>query len=231
MGVTYSVNAIPNTVNYVWTLPAGATIIDGANTNSIKVDFALDAVSGNIRVQGENLCGTGQMSPPYDVTVNPIPATPVATVDDFFMLHSSAPEGNQWYFNGTLIEGATGQDYQAEEEGSYWTIVTLEGCVSDESNHVEVIFVGLNDPNGAGFSIYPVPNDGNFVATMVAPGEETYTIMVYNDLGMKMYEQRDIRVKGKVQHAINLDNPATGIYTVIFVGKNQTVIRKILVTR
>jgi hypothetical protein len=230
MGVTYSVNAIPNTVNYVWTLPAGATIIDGANTNSIKVDFALDAISGDIRVQGENLCGTGQMSPPYDVTVNPIPATPVVTVDDFFMLNSSAPEGNQWYFNGTMIEGATGQNYQAEEEGFYWTIVTLEGCVSDESNHIEVIFVGLNDPDGAGFSIYPVPNNGNFVATMVAPGEETFTIMVYNDLGMKMYEQRDIRVKGKVQHAISLDNPATGIYTVIFIGKNQTVIRKILVT-
>jgi hypothetical protein len=66
---------------------------------------------------------------------------------------------------------------------------------------------------------------------MVAQGEETFSIMVYNDLGIKMYEQRDIRVKGKVQHAINLDNPATGIYTVIFVGKNQTVIRKILVTR
>jgi trimeric autotransporter adhesin len=231
MGVTYSVAAIPNTVDYVWTLPAGASIIDGANTNSITVDFALDAVSGDIMVQGENLCGLGVMSPPYAVTVNPIPATPVATVDEFFMLHSSAPEGNQWYFNGTMIEGATGQDYQAEEEGSYWTVVTLEGCVSDESNQVEVIFVGINDPDGKGFSIYPVPNDGNFVATMVAQGEETFSIMVYNDLGIKMYEQRDIRVKGKVQHAINLDNPATGIYTVIFVGKNQTVIRKILVTR
>ena len=43
---------------------------------------------------------------------------------------------------------------------------------------------------------------------------------------MSCYDEFDY-----AQHAINLDNPATGIYTVIFIGKNQTVIRKILVTR
>jgi hypothetical protein len=55
--------------------------------------------------------------------------------------------------------------------------------------------------------------------------------MVYNDLGVKMYEKRDIRVKGQMQQSIDLNNPATGVYTVVFQGNDQTVIKKILVTR
>jgi hypothetical protein len=230
-GVSYHVNNIPDADNYIWTLPAGATIVEGDLTNNIVVDFASDAVSGNISVRGENLCGQGPSSPPFDLNVNPIPATPVASVDEFFMLHSSAPEGNQWYFNGTLIDGATGQDYQAEAEGFYWTIVTLEECVSAESNHVEVIFVGLTEPGSAGFSIFPVPNNGKFVASIVVQAEQLFTIQVYNDLGVKMYEKRDIRVKDKTQQSIDLNNPATGVYTVILQGNGQMVTRKILVTR
>jgi hypothetical protein len=229
--VEYDTPPIPNADNYIWTLPAGATIVEGEFTSSIKVDFALDAESGDISVYGENLCGSGQSSPPYDVTVNPIPPTPVASVDEDFMLHSTASEGNQWYFEGTLIEGATGQTYQAEEEGMYWTIVTLNECVSEPSNQVEVIFTGINEPDGSSFSIYPIPNDGKFTATIVIQGDDTFTIKVYNELGNNIYEKKDVYVAGKAQQYIDLNNPAKGIYSVVFQGKNKTVIRKVLVTR
>jgi hypothetical protein len=229
--VSYSVAAIPDVVNYIWTLPAGATIVGGENTNNIQVDFAIDAVSGSITVYGENLCGNGAPSPAYQVTVNPIPPTPVASVDEFFVLTSSAAAGNQWYFNGVMIDGANGQFYQAEEEGFYWTIVTLNGCTSEESNHVEVIFTGLGESSGSGFSIYPVPNDGKFTATIVIPGEDTFSISVYNELGMRVYEMKDINVSEKAQLDVDLNNPSRGIYTVVFQGNDQTVIRKVLVTK
>jgi hypothetical protein len=231
MGVVYSVNAIPNAVNYFWTLPAGATIVEGLNTNSIKVDFAPGASSGDIAVYGENVCGAGPASNPFAVSVNPIPATPVATLDEFFVLHSSAPEGNQWYFNGTMIEGANGQDYSPEAEGFYWTVVTLEGCTSEESNHVEVIFTGIGELAGSNFSIYPIPNDGRFTASIVVKNADTFSILVYNDLGVKVYEKHNIHVDGKLQQPIDLNNPGQGVYTVIFQGNDQTVTRKVLVTK
>lgn len=231
MGVVYSVNAITDAVNYFWTLPAGATIVEGANTNSIKVDFAPGASSGNISVYGDNVCGAGPTSTPFNVNVNPIPATPVATIDEFFVLHSSAPEGNQWYFNGTLIEGATGTEYAADAEGFYWTVVTLEGCTSEESNHIEVIFTGIGELAGSAFSIYPIPNDGKFTASIVVKEADTFSILVYNDLGVKVYEKQNIRVDGKLQQPIDLNNPGQGVYTVIFQGNDQTVTRKVLVTK
>jgi hypothetical protein len=228
--VSYDTPPIQNADNYIWTLPAGATIVDGANTRHIKVDFAADAQSGQIKVHGENMCGVGQESQPLNLTVNGLPATPVASVDEFFVLHSDAAEGNQWYLDGTMIDGANGQDYQAEVEGTYWTIVTND-CGSAESNHVEVIFTGIGEQDGPGFSIYPVPNNGKFVASIISSGEKNYTITVFNDLGMKMYERTDIRVNGKFQQSIDLNNPATGVYTVVLQGDDHTVIRKILVTR
>lgn len=74
-GVSYSVTAIANATDYIWTLPSGATIASGANTNNITVDFDATAVSGNITVQGSNDCGVGPVSADFAVTVNPLPVT------------------------------------------------------------------------------------------------------------------------------------------------------------
>jgi len=68
-GKVYSVALITNATDYIWTLPAGATIASGANTNSITVDFSATAVSGNITVQGSNDCGVGTVSPPLAIIV------------------------------------------------------------------------------------------------------------------------------------------------------------------
>jgi hypothetical protein len=74
-GVTYSVPPVTNATSYIWTLPAGATITAGANTNSITVNFSAVAVSGNITVQGSNSCGNGTVSANFAVIVNPLPIT------------------------------------------------------------------------------------------------------------------------------------------------------------
>jgi len=70
----YSVASIPNTHSYMWTVPAGATIVSGQYSNSITVNYALGASSGNITVYGNSVCGNGTTSPAYPVTVNYKPA-------------------------------------------------------------------------------------------------------------------------------------------------------------
>ncbi|UPT69610.1 MAG: T9SS type A sorting domain-containing protein [Flavobacterium sp. JAD_PAG50586_2] len=74
-GVIYSVPAIANATNYIWTLPSGASIASGLNTNSITVDFSATASSGDITVLGTNSCGTGIISVNHPVTVSPLPDT------------------------------------------------------------------------------------------------------------------------------------------------------------
>lgn len=55
--VTYTVPAINNATSYVWTLPTGASGI--STTNSITVNYAKTAISGNITVKGRNVWGDG----------------------------------------------------------------------------------------------------------------------------------------------------------------------------
>jgi hypothetical protein len=228
--VSYSVEPVPDVIEYVWSLPSGANIMDGEFTPNIVVNFNQDAESGLITVYGVNNCGEGQSSPPFQVTVNPVPPAPVVTLDEYFILHSDSPEGNQWYFNNTLIEGANGQEYQAEENGMYYDIVTLDGCPSGISNPVEVIMTGIAEFSKPELDIFPVPNNGKFTVSISATKEETYSLQVYNAIGIKIYELNDIHVTGKIQQTISLENPSSGVYTVVLTGKGTVTRKKILVS-
>lgn len=73
--VPFSVPAIANATTYNWTLPSGATIASGSGTNNILVDFSTGATSGAVQVQGQNTCGVGASSAPFNVTVLPLPGT------------------------------------------------------------------------------------------------------------------------------------------------------------
>jgi hypothetical protein len=73
-GITYTVGAITQATSYVWTVPAGATLVSGNGTNTIVVDYGATAASGNISVYGTSTCGNGAAST-LAVTVNarPVP--------------------------------------------------------------------------------------------------------------------------------------------------------------
>jgi hypothetical protein len=228
--VVYTVPAIAGASTYSWTVPAGAIITGGGTTNSITVDFSAAAVSGNITVLGTNSCGNGTVSANFAVTVNAIPPTPVVT-NTGTTLYSSAPTGNQWYFEGTLIVGATAQTYVATQDGYYWSIVTLNGCSSAESNHLQIFTTGIDSHSSSAINIYPVPNDGQFNVSITTASNESFSISVYNSLGVKIYEETKVEVNGSLQKVIDLRPVPNGVYTVIFENSQKQVVKKIVVNK
>jgi hypothetical protein len=229
-GMAYYVDPISNAVAYEWTLPAGATISSGANTNTITVDYGVYATRGNITVYGNNICGNGTLSPAFPVTVNPIPPNPVVT-NTGSTLHSSSAAGNQWYYEGTLLAGANGQTHVAIQEGYYWTMITLNGCSSDTSNHKLILTTGINQHSSAVINLYPVPNEGMFTVSITTASEESFAIRVYNTLGVKIYEETKIDIKGTLQRVIDLRPVPDGVYTVIFENSQNQVVKKIVVEK
>jgi len=71
-GIPFTTHSIQDATTYVWTMPPGATIISGAGTDSINIDFGAAAASGNIIVCGQNDCGYGD-STFFPITVKPFP--------------------------------------------------------------------------------------------------------------------------------------------------------------
>jgi hypothetical protein len=230
-GVIYTVPVIAGASSYSWTVPAGAIITSGGSTNSITVDF-MTAASGNINVFGVNSCGNGIVSPNLAVTVSPVPGAPVVT-NSGYIASSNVPSGNQWYYNGTLIAGATSQTYDALLSGTgwYWSIETLNGCSSDTSNHVYIITEGIDTHSSFAINIYPVPNDGLFHVTFTTASSESFSISVYNSLGVKIYEETKVEVNGSLQKVINLRPLPNGIFTVIFANGMNQIVKKIVVNK
>ena len=229
-GINYSISAIPGATGYVWVVPAGATIVAGTNTNNITVDFSMSAVSGDITVYGTNACGSGTISPALALTILITPQTPVIT-NVGATLTSDAPAGNQWYFEGTLIPGATDQTYIATQNGTYWDIVTLNGCSSASSNQIQITEIGIDPNQGSAITIYPVPNDGRFSISITSASRESFNLSVLNNLGVEVYQQTNITVTGTVEKVIDLRPIPSGIYSVIIRNSKNQVIRKILVNK
>jgi hypothetical protein len=237
-GKVYTVPAIPNATGYVWSLPAGAAIVSGNNTNTITVDFAPTAVSGIIVVAGTNSCGSGTVSPDFNLTVNPVPPTPVVT-NTGYIVSSSAATGNQWYFSttatgtGAPISGATGQTYDATLTGTgyYWVIVTVNGCPSAPSNRVLVITTGIEKLSSSVINIFPVPNDGRFTVTFSGSSTETFTISIFNNLGVMIFEERNVEMNGMTNRVIDLRPVPNGVYNVIFNNNQKVVVKKIVVNK
>lgn len=229
-GVSFSVAAISGATGYTWTVPAGATIVSGANTANIFVDFAVNAVSGIITVTGTNMCGSGTISPAFNVTVLPKPVPPVITVDGF-TLSSNYAEGNQWYYNGAIITSGTGQILEAAYSGWYWDIVSIDGCSSDSSNNIYMVVTGLDEKGNSELYIYPVPNDGLFTVTSGGITVESLTLEVFNSLGIRIYDARVQPLNGSVVQQVDLRPVPNGVYTVVLRTDDNRVVRRILVNK
>ena len=119
-GVVYYVSAISNAVNYTWTLPSGATITSGANTDSITVNFSPTATTGTfyITVQGNSACSPGTVSANFQVVIletpviDTIPNQSVCVGDTTSTItFTGTPLGTTytWTNNNTAVGlGATG---------------------------------------------------------------------------------------------------------------------------
>lgn len=192
-GILYYVSAITNATSYSWTLPSGVTIISGANTDSITVDFSPTATTGtfNITVQGSSACGPGTVSANFQVTVVETPI--IDSVSNQMVCHNDTttniiftgtPLGTtyNWTNNNTAIGlAATGNgnilSFTATNNGTTTdtALITVtpsaNGCVGASiSFTITVIPIPIMDtiPNQslcAGETTSPINFNGNVAGT------------------------------------------------------------------
>ncbi len=153
---------------------------DLAATSSSGLEVIYTVLGGPATIEGNTLTilGAGQIeiqaSQPGDLEYNPapsitrsfcaIPLQPTITgtyLSDSAELESSAPNGNQWYVDGNLIDGATGQIYNTTQDGLYTVIVDVNGCVSEESEGYQLTGVSVDELGFENIAMYPNPATNN----------------------------------------------------------------------
>lgn len=151
----------------------------------------------------------GLTSPPsagVAVTQSPIPAKPVITLNGG-NLQSSAGAGNQWYLGEVLLSGATSQSYHPADTGAYTVRVTVDSCVSPESDvyHYQASAVDTS----AAIRMAPNPTKGLVVLLFSGSAVTGFHADIV-DMQGRICLSLDGLVNGS---QLNLSGLATGIYT------------------
>ena len=226
-GLIFTVVPVANATSYIWSVPAGATIVSGAGSNSIVVNLSMSTVSGQLTVYGSNSCSKGAGSQVFNLAVNAIPSAPVIEISGTNLL-SSVLQGNQWFFStsadgsGSEVSGATSATYTPTADGWYWIQLTSNGCLSAFSNRLYRLTPGEANQ----YNVFPVPNHGEFTIKITTPNEQVFTILIYDQLGHKLYEVQNLIINGDFSQAVNLLPASTGIYTIVIKSKDGSVIKK-----
>jgi uncharacterized protein YjdB len=161
------------------------------------------------------------------VSITVLPATPVITLSAGAM-NSSASQGNQWYYSstqsgqGSAISGATNQNYLPMKDGWFWTVVNQAGNVSEGS--VRQYRLATGTPNK--YNLYPVPNNGEFTLSIITPGQQTFNVTIYDQLGQKIYELHNLIIDGEFTREINLRPAAPGVYLIVVQSEKEKEVLK-----
>ena len=118
----------------------------------------------------------------------------------------------QWYFNGVLIPGATGQYYTPTQAGLYYVMVGNEnGCKSLSPNY-NLLTLSINTIATPSLSIYPNPTTGMLQVAEFKEG----MLYVYNAMGQLIIKQ--------TEPLIDLSKQANGIYQIRAYNQAQELI-------
>jgi N-acetylneuraminic acid mutarotase len=164
--------------------------------------------------------GCSSISNPVSVTANSLPPIPTITAS-VNTLTSSSASGNQWYFKGGKINGATNRTYTATQSGNYSVEVTNVNNCSSISPIFNFTLTGINDNfQTVNISVYPNPSNGLVFLNL---GDVSISeIKVFNSLGEIIYQSN------KKVSSINLSNNPKGVYFLLLTDKGQTFGKKII---
>ena len=118
----------------------------------------------------------------------------------------------QWYFEGDLVPGANGPEYEATENGTYYVVIEDENGCEGTSNTIEFT---INSTREAKFSelfrIYPNPAEDILMLELKTPDAGWMEVSV-KTLEGKTIQIFEKNVSGYQQIPLNLVSLPDGIY-------------------
>jgi len=126
------------------------------------------------------------------------------------LLVSSLTDGNQWYFNGAIIPGATDATFLPDKNGLYTLTHAENGCISDFSTGFNIGLTELIDlGNGQHVRLYPNPVTTNLTMQWDINNLSSLNISISDLQGKPVIFKSDLQQKGAT---INLSELPSGYY-------------------
>lgn len=207
-----------STATYQWTGPGGQQL--SGQTPVIPTAFMPDSGSWVLLISSN---GCMLATDTFVITIHGLPLTPSLTWNGI-VLSSSEATGNQWYLNGVLIPGATGQTHTPSQSGAYHVVYTdVNGCSA--TSGAEVIYLtGIEEESESKFQVEMYPNPA-----------ELYVIISHSG-GIPEVGAVQLRdIQGKLKSVIleriseekvkmSLEGVVSGYYIVEILGRSYPIL-------
>ncbi len=190
--------------------------------NQIELEFSVSASIGLVGIF-ENGC-PGAASASVHVNADPVPTVTL----EGLTFTSETAESYQWYLDESMIEGATSQNYHANQVGSYQvSVIDINGC-EGLSEPVDLVVTGLSDASlEVSLVAYPNPTTGP-VYVEVSGAEEASLDYRLSDISGRMILQGTFMKRQETAYLELALPEEPGIYLLqISDGKGETLLKLI----
>ncbi len=178
---------------------------------------------------------------PVTATVNPNPTVSLSGLNasylntDATVTVTGTPSGGT--FTGAGVTGTTFDPATAGVGGPYtvsYSYTDGNGCSATTSFDVTV----LQDTTGVGFiklegisgvSVYPNPNSGSFAVTFKTVGDVKVDISLTNEIGQKIFEEKNVSVSNSFVKPLQMEQVAKGIYQLNITSGKQKNTYKVII--
>ncbi|MEO8086665.1 MAG: T9SS type A sorting domain-containing protein [Bacteroidota bacterium] len=185
--------------SYLWTFP-GANPAVSTDVNPTNICYNTPGTY-NVSLIATNAVSSDTLTLNNFITIYPYPAPQGITQSGDTLFANQGAVTYQWYFNGTLVNGATDYYYIAPESGSYNVVCTdvnnceVEAVIFDVVAGTEAEVVSGNQQ----LEIYPNPVKDKFTIrnkqlTSGYLNGTTYDISIYDLLGEIIFRAADWRL-------------------------------------
>ena len=202
----------PTAVQYEWY--ADGVLLD-QEFNSYFEGFEAGVYS--VRVMDENGCDVMSSAANVQVLVVDTPSIIDGGItDEGQLLVSQVASGNQWYFNGEAITGATQSMYVASVSGVY-TVISIEDVCESALSEGFSVTISSTEERDSRISLYPNPCNDYVVLEGLPASTSSYT--VYDLSGHKVLE----RVAQGTRLRVDSQALGSGIYWLVLSGGEQVL--------
>jgi hypothetical protein len=236
---TYTINDIVDATSYNWTWPIGWFINFGQGTNSINLKTG--ANSGQICAYPINFCGSG-IPTCLSVEVNqttsitgPTFVTPSSSSN--YIINSDNADSYIWTVpQGWIINSGQGTSTVNITVGNGFGQICVTPVINGISGiqtciNVNIVTGIYNKTNLYNISIYPNPNNGEFIIELDLIKSSNCQINITNMLGQKVYEETIFVSNLKNKIPIQLSGIANGAYNVSLIINNENYTKQIIITK
>jgi len=228
--ISFYNESVPINSTYLWNFGDGQT----STVDSPTHIFAVGNYAISITATTPQGCSNSWFSNPGFIISSPLPSTPEITRNDN-LFYSNAPNGNQWYNSSTgIIYGETSQFFTASQIGSYYVIVTLNGCSSAASNVISINYIGISEQSSVVFDLKVIPNPFTEKTSIsyTLSKVENVALSIIDLTGKEIFRLvNEKQNMGKQTVVLNASQLSAGIYFYKLKTESETKVGKMVLKR